>query len=62
MGQSGTASTKSGCRRRRAGRLVFDRKKNEPLPDRFVPVMRSLGLEAERFASSTGPLRGLETL
>ena len=40
--------------------LAFDAKKNYPLPNLFVSMVRRLGLEVDRFASSTGTMRGLE--
>jgi len=43
-----------------AGFLAFDTKKNYPLPNLFVTMLQRLGLEIDRFASSTGTLRGLE--
>lgn len=45
---------------RHAGLLEFDVKKNYPLPNFFVTMLQRLGLEIDRFASSTGTLRGLE--
>jgi hypothetical protein len=40
--------------------LVFDRTNNYPLPNLFVSMLQRLGLESDRFASSTGSMRGLE--
>jgi hypothetical protein len=40
--------------------LGFDPNQNYPLPNLFVSVLQRLGLEADRFASSTGTMRGLE--
>ena len=40
--------------------LVFDRERNYPLPNLFVSMLRRMGLETEKFASSTGPMRGLD--
>lgn len=40
--------------------LAFDRERNYPLPNLFVNVLQRFGIEADRFASSTGTLRGLE--
>ena len=45
---------------RHGGDLSFDRDDNRPLCDLFVSVLQSLGVEADRFASSTGTLTGLE--
>jgi hypothetical protein len=39
--------------------LVFDRQRNYPLPNLFVSMLQRLGLEIDRFASSTGTMRGL---
>jgi hypothetical protein len=40
--------------------LAFDEKQNYPLPNLYVSVLQRLGIEAGKFASSTGPMRGLE--
>lgn len=40
--------------------LAFDRANNYPLPNLFVSLLQRLGIEEDRFASSTGTLRGLE--
>lgn len=40
--------------------LAFDREHNYPLPNLFVSVLQRLGLNIEKFASSTGTMRGLE--
>jgi hypothetical protein len=40
--------------------LAFDRLTNYPLPNLFVSMLQRMGLESERFASSTGAMRGLE--
>jgi len=40
--------------------LAFDRKNNYPLPNLFLSMLQQLGLNAERFASSTGTMAGLE--
>ena len=40
--------------------LAFDRTRNYPLPNLFVNVLQRFGLEADRFSTSTGTLRGLE--
>jgi hypothetical protein len=45
---------------RHAGHLAFDRDRNYPLPNLFVSMLRRMGIEADRFASSTGTMRGLE--
>jgi len=43
-----------------AGLLAFDTKKNYPLPNLFVSMLQRLGLDIDRFASSTGTMRGLD--
>jgi len=43
-----------------AGHLGFDTKKNYPLPNLFVSMLQRLGIETDRFASSTGAMRGLD--
>jgi hypothetical protein len=40
--------------------LAFDRERNYPLPNLFVSMLQRLGLDIDRFASSTGTMRGLE--
>ena len=40
--------------------LAFDQKQNYPLPNLFVTMLQRMGLEADKFASSTGTMRGLE--
>ncbi len=40
--------------------LAFDTSNNYPLPNLFVSMLRRMGIEADRFASSTGAMRGLE--
>lgn len=40
--------------------LEFDSKRNYPLPNLFVSVLQQMGIEEDRFASSTGTMRGLE--
>lgn len=40
--------------------LVFDQAKNYPLPNLFVSILQHLGIAADKFASSTGTMRGLE--
>jgi hypothetical protein len=40
--------------------LVFDRERNYPLPNLFVSMLQRIGLEDDKFASSSGPMRGLE--
>lgn len=40
--------------------LVFDRKRNYPLPNLFVSMIQRMGIEQDYFASSTGTMSGLE--
>ena len=39
--------------------LAFDNNRNYPLPNLFVSLLQQLGLEIDRFASSTGTMSGL---
>jgi hypothetical protein len=43
-----------------AGHLAFDRKKNYPLSNLYVSILQRLGIEADRFSSGVGPMRGLD--
>lgn len=45
---------------RHAGHLAFDREQNYPLPNLFVSVLQRLGLEVDKFASSTSTMTGLD--
>jgi hypothetical protein len=40
--------------------LAFNRDRNYPLPNLFVSMLQRMGIESDRFASSTGTMRGLE--
>ncbi len=40
--------------------LMFDTNRNYPLPNLFVSMLQRLGIESDKFASSTGTMRGLE--
>lgn len=40
--------------------LAFDSIHNYPLPNLFVSMLQRMGIEADKFASSTGTMRGLE--
>ena len=40
--------------------LAFDENKNPPLSNLFVSMLQQMGIEADRFGSSTGTLTGLE--
>ena len=39
-----------------AGHVAFDRKNNKPLSNLFVRMLQQMGIEADRFGSSTGAL------
>jgi BMFP domain-containing protein YqiC len=41
--------------------LAFDKEHNYPLPNLFVSMLQRMGIESDKFASSTGTMRGLET-
>ncbi len=43
-----------------AGHLAFDRQQNYPLPNLFLSMLHRMGIEVDRFASSTGTMTGLE--
>jgi hypothetical protein len=40
--------------------LAFDMTTNYPLPNLYVSMLQRLGIESDRFASSTGTMRGLD--
>jgi hypothetical protein len=40
--------------------LAFDTEHNYPLPNLFVSMLQRMGLETDRFATSTGTMRGLD--
>ena len=40
--------------------LAFDTARNYPLPNLYVSMLQRMGIEEDRFASSTGTMRGLE--
>ena len=40
--------------------LAFDQKNNHPLPNLYLSILQQAGLSAERFATSTGTMPGLE--
>jgi len=40
--------------------LAFDTARNYPLPNLFVSMLQRMGLEVDRFASSTGTMTGLD--
>jgi hypothetical protein len=39
-----------------AGHVAFDRKNNKPLSNLFVRMLQQVGIESDRFGSSTGTL------
>lgn len=40
--------------------LAFDRSNNYPLPNLFVSMLQSMGIETDHFATSTGTMRGFD--
>ncbi len=40
--------------------LAFDQQKNYPLPNLFVSLLQSVGVETDKFVTSTGTMTGLE--
>ena len=44
---------------RHGSHLAFDTERNYPLPNLFVSMLQRMGLEVDRFASSTGTFKGL---
>ncbi len=42
--------------------LAFDQQQNYPLPNLFVSILQRMGIEQDKFASSTGTMRGLEMI
>ena len=42
--------------------LSFDTQDNYPLPNLFVSMLQRMGLEVDRFATSTGTMRGLNSI
>jgi hypothetical protein len=40
--------------------LAFDRERNYPLPNLFVSMLQRLGIEADKFGTSTGAMHGLD--
>jgi hypothetical protein len=42
--------------------LAFDTQDNYPLPNLFVSMLQRMGLEVDRFATSTGTMRGLQSI
>jgi len=52
----------AGGRFQHGQHLAFDRDRNYPLPNLFVSMLQSLGIETGHFATATGTLRGLEMI
>ncbi|MGB8166012.1 MAG: DUF1552 domain-containing protein [Chthoniobacteraceae bacterium] len=50
----------AGGRFKHGQHLAFDTERNYPLPNLFVSMLQRMGLEIDKFASSTGTMRGLE--
>ncbi len=50
----------AGGQIRHGQHLVFEKEKNYPLPNLFVTMLQSMGLESDAFASSSGTMRGLD--
>lgn len=42
------------------GHLAFDAKKNYPLPNLYLSMLQRMGLPIDKFATSTGTMRGLD--
>jgi len=40
--------------------LAFDQQRNYPLPNLYVSMLQRMGIETDKFASSSGTMRGLE--
>jgi hypothetical protein len=51
---------RQAVRVRHGQHLVFDQDRNYPLPNLFVNVLHRLGIEEDKFATSTGDDAGLE--
>lgn len=50
----------AGGRIKHGQHLEFDRKENYPLPNLFVSMLQSMGIESDKFASSTGTMTGMD--
>jgi hypothetical protein len=50
----------AGGKLRHGQHLAFDRANNYPLPNLFVTMLQSMGIESDKFASSTGTMTGLD--
>ncbi len=42
--------------------VAFDRERNYPLPNLFVSMLHQFGIDTDKFASSTGTMRGLDAV
>jgi hypothetical protein len=42
------------------GHLAFDAQRNYPLPNLYVSMLQKMGIPTDKFATSTGTMRGLE--
>jgi hypothetical protein len=42
--------------------LEYDAQQNYPLPNLFVSMLQRLGIEDDKFASSSGTMRGLDLI
>lgn len=42
--------------------LGFDKKSNYPLTNLYLSMLHRMGIQADRFSTSTGPIRGLELI
>ena len=42
--------------------LAFSRESNYPLPNLYVSMLKRMGIETDKFASSTGTMKGLELI
>jgi hypothetical protein len=40
--------------------LAFDTQRNYPLPNLYVSMLQRMGIEASKFASASGTMRGLD--
>ena len=49
----------AGGRLKHGQHLAFDRTNNYPLPNLFVSMIQSMGIEADKFGTSTGTMHGL---
>ena len=50
----------AGGRLKHGQHLAFDRTDNYPLPNLFVSALQSMGIETDKFATSTGTMQGLK--